>query len=195
MWEKIVLFKHLKYSSKAIKGWHSPVISLSDIIDWENFNISSFSQKPKGFKVELSWAKMCLLIIEIAYKVLGIDVDNPQFSEAVDKPTGVNVQKNDIRDDVVEAKSDKEDEPELIREENVSKQPQILLPVLEKCAGNPEETKLVLKVSQIKKSEEKIDGIFWIQDILSTKIANHVISGHLKVHDIVFLVISRTIIF
>ena len=48
LWEKIVLFKDLKYSSNAINGWHSPVISLSDIIDWENFNISSFSQKPKG---------------------------------------------------------------------------------------------------------------------------------------------------
>ena len=84
MWDFMVHVASLLYCGDVFKGWESPVISLSDIIKWEDFIISNFSQKPKtGFKVKISWTKFCVVLIEISYRLLGFDVDTPGASAPI----------------------------------------------------------------------------------------------------------------
>ena len=54
MWDTAVNFERMKYTRDAIKNkWNSPVISLSDVIEWKNFQVKSFGTKldNKYFKI------------------------------------------------------------------------------------------------------------------------------------------------
>ena len=80
MWDFQVDFKTISFTHDVLKNqWKSDVISLSDVIDWKNFKIRSFGVKPKSelFKIPISWRNMCLMIIEIGYNILKLDVNSP----------------------------------------------------------------------------------------------------------------------
>ena len=79
LWEHSVEVHKLKYSKATLqKVWNSPIIMIADIIDWDKFIVKSFGTKIKDdlFKIHLKWREMCVLIIEVAYNALGLDVDN-----------------------------------------------------------------------------------------------------------------------
>ena len=78
-WQHKVSVDTLKYSSSELKKlkFSEKNVSLSDVVDWSRLKINSFGTKPKEdiFKVKFSWHKFLILIIEVAYAILGLDPD------------------------------------------------------------------------------------------------------------------------
>ena len=87
LWEHRVEVDKLKYSKAAVmKVWNSPIIMLEDIINWEKFKVKSFGVRLKEelFNIIINWREMCVLIIEVAYDALRLDVDSLHHVGGVD---------------------------------------------------------------------------------------------------------------
>ena len=68
LWEHQVKVDSLKYSKEMLATkWDGPILSLQDIIPWENFKVKSFGNKIRedAFSIPLVWRALCLLIIEV----------------------------------------------------------------------------------------------------------------------------------
>ena len=78
-WEHKVPVNKLKYSNATLKKckFLESDIAISDFIDWKNLKNCSFGTKPASnlFKINISWTKLCILIIEVGYFILGLDPD------------------------------------------------------------------------------------------------------------------------
>ena len=180
MWDFMVPFTSLLYCGDVFEAWESPVISLSDIINWEDFTISNFSQKPKtGFKIKISWTKFCVVLLEISYRLLGLDVDTPGVSapiveEGVPAP---------VSDDI-----------EVVRQETISQailEGATISPILEEYFKDPVGLNLILQVIDIVRMDggdihlKLSDGKVWLKASLSENICEYVNSDHIKLMDIV----------
>ena len=91
LWEHRVEVDKLKYSKVAVKKvWNSPIIMIEDVINWEKFTVKSFGVRveEKHFNIIINWREMCVLIIEVAYDALGLDVDSLHHVGEVDHLSG-----------------------------------------------------------------------------------------------------------
>ena len=76
MWEKKVPVASIKYSNKLMStiGFKSESIAMSDVIQWNQFDVKYLGLKPKhGLHPKISWRELLLLIIEIGYILMGLD--------------------------------------------------------------------------------------------------------------------------
>ena len=110
LWEHKVPTKNLKYSSSILRKakFCGENISLSDIIEWKDFQIKSFGKKPSAdkFKVNLAWKSFCILLIEIGFCVSGL---NPDI-HVIGMETVENIESNSHNPDLND-NSDVESEP------------------------------------------------------------------------------------
>ena len=84
LWDHQVQVENLKYSKDdLVKVWDSPIISLQDIIAWSNFKVKTFGNKlpDEAFKINMVWRVFCVMVIEVVYDVLKLNVDLPSGSE------------------------------------------------------------------------------------------------------------------
>ena len=180
MWDFMVPVASLLYCGDVFVEWESPVISLSDIIKWEDFTISNFSQKPKtGFKIKISWTKFCVVLLEISYRLLGLDVDTPGVSapiveEGVPAP---------VSDDI-----------EVVRQETITQailEGATISPILEEYFKDPVGLNLILQVIDIVRMDggdihlKLSDGKVWVKARLAEDICEYVNSDNIKLMDIV----------
>ena len=78
LWEHPVALDKLKYCKEGIlKEWNSPTIRLADVVEWEDFKVKSFGNnlKKEVLKISLKWRELCVMIIEVGYDALNMDVD------------------------------------------------------------------------------------------------------------------------
>ena len=75
-WEHKVPVQSLEISKNNKKISRSSEISLSDVIEWDQLKIKSFGTKPPPslFKVNMAWKHFCVLIVEVAYQILGLNI-------------------------------------------------------------------------------------------------------------------------
>ena len=74
MWENKVPVASIKYSNKLMStiGFKSESIAMSDVIQWNQFDVKYLGLKPKhGLHPKISWRELLLLIIEIGYILMG----------------------------------------------------------------------------------------------------------------------------
>ena len=78
-WEHKTVVEDLKHSLPVLRKlkFKDDSISLSDVIEWKDLKIKGFGVKPPAisFKYKISWRKFCILLIEIGFRILGVDPD------------------------------------------------------------------------------------------------------------------------
>ena len=78
-WEHKTDVEELKHSFPVLRKlkFKENNISLSDVIEWKDLKIKGFGVKPPAvsFKYKISWRKFCILLIEIGFRILGVDPD------------------------------------------------------------------------------------------------------------------------
>ena len=174
-WYHEVDIINLKNSSKFLSKttFKSGHVKLGDFIDWRNFQTTSFGQKPvqSSFKLNISWTKFCILLVEIGYYILGLD---PETYVSVDSSLATAVVDNNP-DSPNDSINNSEEPMLVICDNNASDKSKLLLPFLKSIEGNVnvrngtvvQVIEVIPKSNQDDKFKINIsDGEYWVSVIL-----------------------------
>ena len=207
LWDFQVKFTTLTFTHDVLKNvWNSDVICLSDVIDWHNFKIRSFGTKPKSefFKMHMSWRQMCLMIIEVGYLILNLDVNSPSTLTTPASSEVLPVASDGVITDMAGGESAgashsvgggggkdvaaSQDPPEKLR--CVIPESDFIKPVLKQSFAKSETSNLTLQILEIIPDDNSTkirlsDTEFWLEAKLNKKYESYMKTGLVKKHDIV----------
>ena len=206
MWDTAVNLEKLKYTCESLKiKWNSPVISLSDVVEWKNFQVKTFGTKldNKFFKIKMSWREFCVMIIEVGYYLIGIDVEKGSDSQQVlaqevgegpisgveQAVAGTSANENCTNTQSVQEYED--GNVEKLRDQNnkiqLSKQ---LIPCIKDCFENGRKDEIILQITEIIEDNTNIfirlsDSEFWVSAALDKKFVDRIKNKQIQKLDII----------